>query len=114
MILRQFGIDIILYTCGANGTHVFTPSEISSVNPEDMLKDAYANTTGGGDSFTGGWCAAYLERKSIREAHLIATEVSAYVCTKNGAMPDKYTKDFEYDRFHYCYPGIYNTSDNRC
>lgn len=47
-----------------------------------------ADTVGAGDSFTGSFCAAILSGKSIKEAHKLAVEVSAYVCTQNGAMPD--------------------------
>jgi fructokinase len=46
-----------------------------------------ADTVGAGDSFTGSFCAAILNGKSIEEAHRIAVNVSAYVCTQNGAMP---------------------------
>ena len=34
-----------------------------------------------------GWIAAILSGKTVREAHKLAVEVSAYVCTQNGAMP---------------------------
>ena len=47
-----------------------------------------ADTVGAGDSFTGSFCAAILSGKTVREAHKLAVEVSAYVCTQNGAMPD--------------------------
>ncbi len=46
-----------------------------------------ADTVGAGDSFTGSFCAAILAGKSVKEAHELAVEVSAYVCTQNGAMP---------------------------
>jgi fructokinase len=46
-----------------------------------------ADTVGAGDSFTGSFCAAILNGKSMVEAHKLAVAVSAYVCTQNGAMP---------------------------
>ena len=46
-----------------------------------------ADTVGAGDSFTGSFCAAILNGKPMAEAHKLAVEVSAYVCTQNGAMP---------------------------
>ena len=46
-----------------------------------------ADTVGAGDSFTGAFCAALLEGRSIKEAHRRAVDVSAYVCTCAGAMP---------------------------
>ena len=37
----------------------------------------------------GDWTKPTVSKgKSIREAHELAVEVSAYVCTQNGAMPE--------------------------
>ena len=55
-----------------------------------------ADTVGAGDSFTGSFVASLLKGKSMEEAHRRAVEVSAYVCTQNGAMPqmpEKNVKD---------------------
>lgn len=47
-----------------------------------------ADTVGAGDSFTGlSWPASW-QGKPVGEAHQIAVDVSAYVCTQSGAMPD--------------------------
>ena len=40
-----------------------------------------------GDSFTGAFTAAILAGKPVEEAHKLAVEVSAFVCTQSGAMP---------------------------
>jgi fructokinase len=42
---------------------------------------------GAGDSFTGAFTSAILAGMPITDAHKLAVEVSAYVCTQNGAMP---------------------------
>ena len=47
-----------------------------------------ADTVGAGDSFTATFCASILKGKSVPEAHRLAVEVSAYVCTQSGAMPE--------------------------
>ena len=47
-----------------------------------------ADTVGAGDSFTAAFVAAILSGKTVREAHELAVETSAYVCTQNGAMPE--------------------------
>ena len=54
---------------------------------QETPKVEVADTVGAGDSFTGAFCAAILAGKSIKAAHKLAVEVSAYVCTQNGAMP---------------------------
>ena len=46
-----------------------------------------ADTVGAGDSFTGAFVSAILKGKPVEEAHRLAVDVSAYVCTQNGAMP---------------------------
>jgi len=46
-----------------------------------------ADTVGAGDSFTASFIASILKGKSVEEAHRLAVNVSAYVCTQNGAMP---------------------------
>lgn len=45
------------------------------------------DTVGAGDSFTGSFAAAILSGMPITDAHRLAVEVSAYVCTQQGAMP---------------------------
>ena len=43
---------------------------------------------GAGDSFTAAFTAAILSGKQVPDAHKLAVEVSAYVCTQSGAMPE--------------------------
>ena len=45
------------------------------------------DTVGAGDSFTGSFASAILAGMPIKEAHKLAVEVSAFVCTQPGAMP---------------------------
>lgn len=46
-----------------------------------------ADTVGAGDSFTAAFVASYMHGERITDAHQLAMEVSAYVCTQHGAMP---------------------------
>ena len=60
-----------------------------SLNRANVLnKVVVADTVGAGDSFTATFVARMLQGKSIREAHENAVQVSAFVCTQNGAMPE--------------------------
>ena len=84
LILGKYDLDMLVLTCGVNGSYVFAPG-FSSFQETPRVK--VADTVGAGDSFTGTFCASILKGKSIGEAHKLAVEVSAYVCTQNGAMP---------------------------
>lgn len=84
-LLSEYGLEILILTCGVNGSYVFTRENVSFVNTP---KIEVADTVGAGDSFTATFISSILKGKSIREAHELAVEVSAYVCTQNGAMPE--------------------------
>ena len=84
LILGKYNLDMLVLTCGTNGSYVFTPGQMSF---QETPKVKVADTVGAGDSFTGSFCAAILSGKPVTEAHKLAVEVSAYVCTQNGAMP---------------------------
>ena len=84
LILGKYNLDMLVLTCGTNGSYVFTPGQMSF---QETPKVQVADTVGAGDSFTGSFCAAILNGKSVPEAHKKAVEVSAFVCTQNGAMP---------------------------
>ena len=84
LILGKYNLDMLVLTCGTNGSYVFTPGNVSF---QSTPKVQVADTVGAGDSFTGSFVASILKGKNVAEAHSIAVQVSAYVCTQNGAMP---------------------------
>ena len=92
ILLAKYNLKMLILTCGVNGSYVFTPGEVSFV---ETPKVEVADTVGAGDSFTATFVPAILNGKPVGEAHKLAAEVSAYVCTQNGAMPvlPDYLKD---------------------
>ena len=84
LILGKYDLDMLVLTCGTNGSYVFTPGQMSF---QETPKVEVADTVGAGDSFTGSFCAAILNGRPVTEAHQLAVKVSAFVCTQNGAMP---------------------------
>ena len=84
LILGKYNLDMLVLTCGTNGSYVFTPGVMSF---QKTPKVQVADTVGAGDSFTGSFCASILNGKPVPEAHMKAVELSAFVCTQNGAMP---------------------------
>ena len=83
ILLAKYNLKMLI-TCGVNGSYVFTPGEISFV---ETPKVEVADTVGAGDSFTATFVAAILKGMKVSEAHRLAVDASAYVCTQNGAMP---------------------------
>lgn len=84
ILLAKYNLKMLILTCGTNGSYVFTPGIVSF---QETPKVPVADTVGAGDSFTAAFCASILKGKSIQDAHRLAVEVSAYVCTQSGAMP---------------------------
>ena len=84
LILGKYNLDMLVLTCGTNGSYVFTPGAMSF---QETPKVKVADTVGAGDSFTGSFVGSILNGKSVPEAHKTAVQVSAFVCTQNGAMP---------------------------
>lgn len=84
MLLDRYNLKILILTCGINGSYVFTPGDVSF---RPTPKVVVADTVGAGDSFTAAFIASILKGKSIAEAHEVAVETSAFVCTMQGAMP---------------------------
>ena len=84
LILGKYNLDMLVLTCGTNGSYVFTPGQMSF---QETPKVEVADTVGAGDSFTGSFVGSILNGKPVPEAHKTAVQVSAYVCTQNGAMP---------------------------
>lgn len=83
-IAAAFGIHTVILTCGVNGSHIVSASgQVSSLaTPKVDVVD----TVGAGDAFTAAYCAAILNGKTVLQAHHEAVDLSAYVCTKPGAM----------------------------
>ncbi|MDR0972755.1 MAG: carbohydrate kinase [Prevotellaceae bacterium] len=84
-ILAEYRLKMLILTCGTNGSYVFTPGIISF---QETPKVTVADTVGAGDSFTAAFTAAILRGNAISDAHKLAVEVSAFVCTQSGAMPE--------------------------
>ena len=84
ILLGKYNLKMLILTCGINGSYVFTPGNVSF---QPTPKVEVADTVGAGDSFTAAFIASILKGKSVQEAHSLAVQTSAYVCTKKGAMP---------------------------
>ncbi len=82
--LRQkYKILGLILTRGADGSEVFFKDEHSCMRPP---KVDLADTIGAGDSFDAAFGAAIISGADLDDAHALANEVSAFVCSKYGAQ----------------------------
>ena len=92
ILLGKYNLKMLILTCGINGSYVFTPGSVS-FQPTPRVE--VADTVGAGDSFTAAFISSIIKGKSVAEAHSLAVQTSAFVCTKKGAMPvlpEEFTK----------------------
>ena len=82
-MMKDYQLQILILTCGEKGSYVFAGQEMSFLSTP---KIKVVDTVGAGDSFTASFIASILLGKTFREAHRIAVDVSAFICTKAGAM----------------------------
>jgi len=84
-ILNDYQMKMVVLTKGETGSYIFADDIVSYI---ETPKVSVVDTVGAGDSFTGSLVAALFNGKTIQEAHRLAVEISAYVCTQQGATPE--------------------------
>lgn len=84
VLVEKYNLKALILTCGITGSYIFAAGEVSFM-PTPIVE--VADTVGAGDSFTATFVASLLQGNGITDAHHRAVEVSAFVCTCNGAMP---------------------------
>ena len=84
ILLGRYNLKMLILTCGVNGSYIFTSGNMSFLATPRV---EVADTVGAGDSFTAAFTSSILKGLPVAEAHRKAVEVSAFVCTQNGAMP---------------------------
>ncbi|MFI3306237.1 MAG: carbohydrate kinase [Rikenellaceae bacterium] len=84
ILLAKYNLKMLILTCGVNGSYVFTSGNVSFVATP---KVEVADTVGAGDSFTATFISSLLAGSSVKDAHMKAVRISAYICTQHGAMP---------------------------
>lgn len=92
-IMKKYDLQMIILTCGVNGSYVFCEDGRTSFQPTPKV--TVADTVGAGDSFTGSFVASLLKGDGVEAAHEKAVTISAFVCTQKGAMPNVPAKMLE-------------------
>jgi len=83
-LLDRFGLLLIAYTRGADGSLLAAPDEISD-HPGYPV--AVADSVGAGDSFTAALCMGLLSGNALDEINEHANRVATFVCSQAGATP---------------------------
>lgn len=83
-LIRRFSLKYVVYTCGSACSEVYGEEGLLSHIDTPQVK--VADTVGAGDSFTAVFISSLLGGRTLAQAHELAVKVSAFVCTKEGAI----------------------------
>lgn len=83
-LIRMFSLSGVIYTQGSVCSEVYGREGLLShlATPKVDVVD----TVGAGDSFTATYVMSRLAGTSVADAHSLAVKVSAFVCTRSGAI----------------------------
>ena len=84
-LLERFDLDYVILTAGAKFSTILSQhGEHSTLaTPHVQVVD----TVGAGDSFSGSFAASMLRGATMAQAHRVAVNTAAFVCTQEGAWP---------------------------
>jgi fructokinase len=82
-LLSRFALKYVIYTQGADGSEVHGTCSKSFI---PTPKVHVADTVGAGDSFTAAFVSSLLRGRSVERCHRNAVDISAFVCTQDGAI----------------------------
>lgn len=82
-ILSRYGLKMLVLTGGDKFSSIYYGNDDKSyiVTPKVDVVD----TVGAGDAFSGALIGALLSGMSVKDAHRVAVDTAAYVCTCSGA-----------------------------
>ncbi|OCG05869.1 carbohydrate kinase family protein [Gilliamella apis] len=81
---EHYQLELLIYTCGSEGSHLITKNEQNHCSAEKITP---IDTVGAGDSFMAISSVLYLKGKQLQEINSKANHIAAYVCTQSGPMP---------------------------
>lgn len=83
-IMDRYRLRVLALTKGTGGSTILSSREVSML-PTPVVE--VADTVGAGDSFTAAITVGLLCKKPISDIHKLAVDISAFVCTQDGATP---------------------------
>ncbi len=83
-LISRFGLKYVIFTQGAKCSEIYDASGM--VSSIDTPRVEVVDTVGAGDSFTAAFVVGILRGEPVAQAHRRAVDVSAYTCTRSGAI----------------------------
>lgn len=83
--IEKFDLKLLALTKGERGSYLADQDQTSFVMTPEIKVD---DTIGAGDSFTAAISVGLLEEKPLSEIHKKAVDLSAFVCSQPGGMPE--------------------------
>ncbi len=83
-MMERYELKLIALTKGAEGSVLYDGEQWSTISSP---KVSVVDTIGAGDAFTAAMVMGYLSGKPLKVLHQEAVNLSAYVCTQQGATP---------------------------
>lgn len=93
--LRELGPEIIVKTCGAQGSEIYSNED--KIKIDAVEKDAI-DPTGAGDSYRAGFLTRFLNGESIEESAKFASSVASFIVESQGCQTRIPTFDDAYER----------------
>ena len=94
--LMEFGPEIVLTTCGKEGSFIYSLDE-GKIEIESIYRPA-VDPTGAGDSYKAGFLSQFINGKTLEESAKFASSVSSFVVEKQGCQTNMPSYDDAYNR----------------
>ena len=93
--LKEIGPKIIVQTCGANGSKIYSENEKIEI---DAIPVNAVDPTGAGDSYRAGFLSRFLNGESLEESAKFASTVSSFIIEEQGCQTKVPNFDDAYER----------------
>ena len=98
--LRALGPKIIVKTCGANGSEIYSNEDKIKI---DAIKTKITDPTGAGDSYRVGFLSRFLNGESLEASAKFASTVSSFIVEHQGCQTNMPTFDDAFERMNRFY-----------
>ena len=98
--LRALGPKIIVKTCGANGSEIYSHEDKIKI---DAIKTKITDPTGAGDSYRAEFLSRFLNGESLEASAKFASTVSSFIVEHQGCQTNMPTFDDAFERMNRFY-----------